>query len=112
MIVSGNRTITVNNITERNNIEIKTRGLRVIVLDAILDNINGKAIYAWDTSSNSFILDSESTPDIGNKLFSNDVNLDSLQEIVDYIKALKTKITDLETEIETMKTSRFLSVIG
>lgn len=105
MIISSNKTITVNNISERNSIELKTRGLRVIVLDASADNISGKAIYAWDTVSNSFILDSESTPNIGNTLHSNDVNLDTMQEIVDYIKSLKQ-------EIETIKTSRFLSVIG
>ena len=105
MIISNNKTITVNNINERNNIELKTRGLRVIVLDASADNINGKAIYAWDTVSQTFILDSESTPDIGNKLQSDDVNLDTMQEVVDYIKALKQ-------EIETIKTSRFLSIIG
>lgn len=112
MIISSNRTITVNNISERNNIELKTRGLRVIVLDAIADGIAGKAIYAWDTISNTFILDSESTPDINSKISSDDSSLDTMQEIVDYIKILKSQIQSLQTEIQTIKTSRFLSVIG
>ena len=112
MIISHNKLQEVSNIIERDNIPIKTRGARVQVIDASLDErTSGSAIYFWNGTT--WVLENEDNEkqnvDIINKLQSNDVNLDSIQEIVDYIKSLQSQIDDLN---ERLNTERFLSVIG
>lgn len=112
MIVTHNRLMEVQNIVARDNIPIKTRGLRVQVLDASDDSRTvGSAIYFWNGTS--WILENEDNEkdnvDIIQKLQSSDINLDTLQEVVDYIKNLQSQIDDLN---ERLNTERFLSVIG
>ena len=112
MIISHNKLIEVSNIIERDNISIKTRGTRVQVIDASLDErTSGSAIYFWNGSV--WVLENEDNEkhniDIISKLQSDDVDLDTIQEIVDYIKNLQSQIDDLN---ERLSTERFLSVIG
>lgn len=55
MIVNNNKTLIVNNISERNNISIKTKNMTVKVIDATLDqNTSGSAEYSWN--GNSWVL--------------------------------------------------------
>lgn len=55
MIVNNNKTLIVNTITERDNINIKTRNMTVKVIDASLDqNVSGTAEYSWN--GNSWVL--------------------------------------------------------
>ena len=112
MIISHNKLIEVSNIIERDNISIKTRGTRVQVIDASLDDrTSGSAIYFWNGTT--WVLENEDNEkhniDIISKLQSDDVDLDTIQEIVDYIKNLQSQIDDLN---ERLSTERFLSVIG
>ena len=52
MIVNNNKTLIVNNISERDNISIKQRNMIVKVIDASVDqNASGAAEYTWNGDS-------------------------------------------------------------
>jgi hypothetical protein len=93
IIVQGSNNKTVQNITERDNIARLFDGLVVTVLDASMDSnvAQGLAIYRYTNSE--WILESTNNLE---KLSSDDVSLDTLQEVVDYIKTLNNEINILK----------------
>lgn len=93
MVVVHDNSKTVNTIQDRDNITVKFNNMEVTVLDASADSIakEGKAVYRYISSTQSWILQSIPTT----TLTSNDSSLDTLQEIVDYIKGIKSEVNVL-----------------
>lgn len=72
MVVNKNSHLVVNNITERNNISVKTKNMKVTVKDAALDaNASGHAEYYWD-GLNWILLNPEN--ELLEKAYSSELN--------------------------------------
>lgn len=114
MIVSHNKLLNVQDISARDAIEIKTRGLRVQVADASSDDrTSGSAIYSWNgVSWDLENQDNEIPNNVINKLQSDDTNLDTFQEIIDYIKNLKQEVNDLKTFKDSFNIQDFVTAIN
>lgn len=101
IVVHGGGNKTVNSISERNNILRKFDGMEVTVLNAEGDPLvgSGKAIYIYVEADASWVL--QSTPN--DILKSNDEELDTFQEIVDYIKLQNNIINEFKIISENNK---------
>lgn len=110
MIVNKLGVSEVNNLTELNNIEMKFKGQRVKVINTTGDAIaTGNSYYDYDGFN--WILDKNEVFNysIDNKLKSNDTTLDSMQEVVDFVKILDNKNRIIKTVVTQATTSTTLA---
>lgn len=89
IVVQGSNNKIVSSILERDNLIRKFEGLVVTVLDASDDPLisSGRAVYRY--TFDNWVLETTDNLEI---LTSNDDSLNTLQEVVDYIKTMKSNI--------------------